>query len=96
MNNKLVAGLTLLCATVPATIYAQQFEVTGSSNSSVTDLFANPNTVTDIHSFDNTSASSVITPTTTNSSAAMAFGSTSGSITSSEGIFQGISTAIYN
>ena len=95
MNRKFVIGLTVLCVATSCTVHASSFEVTGSSHSNVTDLFANPNTADDSHSFDNTTAASVVTPTSISSSAAMAFGSTNGSITSSEGIFKGLSTATY-
>ena len=95
MNYKIVVCCVVLTAVIFSNTASAQVEAQGSSSSRVTDLTANPNAVNDAHSFDNTTPATAITPTTTSSAVAMAFGTTSGTITASVGLFQGFSTATY-
>jgi hypothetical protein len=95
MNCKLVAGSVVLTIVLFANRDWAQVNVQGSSSSVVTDLSANPNSVNDVHNFNNTTPATVVTPTTTSSTEALTFGSTSGNVTASEGLFQGLSTATY-
>jgi hypothetical protein len=95
MNCKLVAGWVVLTTVLFSDMAWAQVEVQGLSTSRVVDVTANPNVVNDSHSFDNTTPATVVTPTTTSSTGTMAFGSSSGNVTASEGLFQGLSTATY-
>ena len=94
MYRKLVAGLAVLTV-MWSNIASAQVNVMGSSSSGVVDVTANPNVASDAHSFNNTTPATVVIPTTTSSTGTMAFGSSSGNVTASEGLFQGFSTATY-
>jgi hypothetical protein len=67
MNCKLVAGSVVLTTVLFSNMAWAQVEVQGSSTSHVVDLNANPNVVNDVHSFNNTTPATVVTPTTTSS-----------------------------
>jgi hypothetical protein len=95
MILKSVAGCCFLIAMSFSQNASAQVEVRGTADSQATDLSANPNAVDDNHTFDNTTPALAITPTTANSSAAMPHGTASGTVTLSEGLFQGLATSSY-
>ena len=96
MTIRIVACGTALLVAVFTAVASAQVEVLGSATSRVTDVTANPNVVNNAHSFDNTTLVTALTPTTTSSSAAMANGTASGSVTASEGFFNGFATSFYS
>ena len=85
-------GIAMLTFSAEATA---QIEVSGIAHSQATDLNAVPNSVDDYHTFDNTTAATALTPSTTSSTVTMAHGSASGTVTASEGLFRSLATSYY-
>ena len=95
MNSRLILGAVLVAMAVWCSIAAAQVEGTASVHSQTTDLSATPNSADDSHNFDNTTAATTISPTTTSAMVQLPHGSANGSVTAAEGLFQGLATSAY-